>query len=183
MAERQGHCTSESFREIIGTFSQVITIQTELGSKRGRPGSRGERARLPSVIFSDKMLSLPAYPQAFDCPSPLPDCSSLSPRGRPRLYFHSIRFQRLDKDRVMWDHFRSWIRINLSTKYNKLCVGIRLRGTAAGTRIFHGHRDNIRSLTTLTHTKKSQCHEIKTVMQCRYDITNVIEVSLIKKWF
>ncbi|KAI9545847.1 hypothetical protein NQZ68_033329 [Dissostichus eleginoides] len=52
--EGRGHCTSENFREIIGTFSQVITIQRELGSKRGRPGSRAERPRLPSVIFPDK---------------------------------------------------------------------------------------------------------------------------------
>ena len=70
LGERQGHCTSESFGEIIGTFSQVITIQRELGSKRGRPGSRAERARLPSVIFSDKTLSLAASPQGAGRPIP-----------------------------------------------------------------------------------------------------------------
>lgn len=60
----------ESCREIIGTFSQVITIQRELGSKPGRPGSRGARATPPSVIFSDKVLSLPASPQGSGRPIP-----------------------------------------------------------------------------------------------------------------
>lgn len=32
-----GHSTSEGFWEIIGTFSQVITIQREPGSKLRRP--------------------------------------------------------------------------------------------------------------------------------------------------
>lgn len=38
-ASNPGTLYPESFREIIGTFSQVITIQRELGSKRGAPAA------------------------------------------------------------------------------------------------------------------------------------------------